>query len=70
MDGTRAYFKVEGVDGTRVLSVVYEGDEATEIAEIDEEPVEDGVIYNLAGQVVGPDYKGIAIINGKKVLLK
>lgn len=70
MDGTRAYFKVEGVSGTRVLSVVYEGDEATEIAEIDEEPVEDGVIYNLAGQVVGADYKGIAIINGKKVLLK
>ena len=70
MDGTRAYFKVEGVNETRVLSVVYEGDEATEIAEIDEEPVEDGVIYNLAGQVVGADYKGIAIINGKKVLLK
>ena len=27
-------------------------------------------IYNLAGQKVGKDYKGIAIMNGKKVVLK
>ena len=26
--------------------------------------------YNLAGQRVGKDYKGIVIVNGKKVLVK
>ena len=30
----------------------------------------DGVIYNLAGQKVSADYKGVVIINGKKVLNK
>ena len=29
-----------------------------------------GVIYNLAGQKVGKDYKGIVIMNGKKVVMK
>ena len=28
----------------------------------------DGPIYNLAGQRVGKDYKGIIIVNGKKYL--
>lgn len=72
MKGYRAYFKLvdEIPDGTRVLSIQFEDEKPTDIAEIDNEQVEDGVIYNLEGQVVGADYKGIAIINGKKVLLK
>ena len=32
--------------------------------------VENGVRYNLAGQKVGADYKGIVIVNGKKYLRK
>ena len=32
--------------------------------------VENGVRYNLAGQKVGADYKGIVIVNGKKYLNK
>ena len=32
--------------------------------------VENGVRYNLAGQRVGNDYKGIVIVNGKKMLNK
>lgn len=72
MKGYRAYFKLvdEIPDGSRVLSIQFEDEKPTDIAEIDNEQVEDGVIYNLEGQVVGADYKGIAIINGKKVLLK
>ena len=31
---------------------------------------EDGATYNLAGQRVGKDYKGIVITNGRKVLIK
>ena len=30
----------------------------------------DGVMYNLAGQKVGKDYKGIVIMNGKKYMQK
>ena len=30
----------------------------------------DGTIYNLAGQRVNADYKGICIINGRKIMLK
>jgi hypothetical protein len=29
-----------------------------------------GAIYNLAGQKVGNDYKGIVIMNGKKFMQK
>lgn len=32
--------------------------------------VENDVRYNLAGQKVGADYKGIVIVNGKKVIIK
>ena len=32
--------------------------------------VENGVRYNLAGQKVGADYKGIVIVNGKKIVRK
>lgn len=32
--------------------------------------VETGVRYNLAGQRVGNDYKGIVIVNGRKVVIK
>lgn len=31
---------------------------------------ETGMMYNLAGQAVGADYKGIVIVNGKKMLNK
>ena len=32
--------------------------------------IESGIRYNLAGQKVGADYKGIVIVNGKKVITK
>ena len=72
LKGTRAYFKVvdDSAAGSRVLSMNFDGGEADDIVEIDSEKVADGIIYNLAGQPVGPDYKGVAIINGKTVLLK
>jgi hypothetical protein len=31
---------------------------------------QNGAIYNLAGQKVGKDYKGIVIMNGKKFVVK
>ena len=68
LKGTRAYFHVEGANAAREIAVTFDGGEATGIAEIDGEKVATGVMYNLAGQVVGDDYKGIVIIDGKKVL--
>lgn len=72
LKGTRAYFKVVdgAAAGSRVLSMNFDGGEADDIVEVEGEKVADGIIYNLAGQPVGPDYKGVAIINGKTVLLK
>lgn len=29
-----------------------------------------GAMYNLSGQLVGDDYKGVVILNGKKMLRK
>ena len=40
--------------------------ETAEVADTDA----DGAIYNVAGQQVGKDYKGIVIKNGKKYLNK
>ena len=49
-------------------------DEATGIedliAEDNDAPVINGKIYNLAGQIVDENYKGIVIVNGKKMLLR
>ena len=44
-------------------------EEATAIKEV-KKVVEDGVIYNLAGQQVDANYKGIVIKNGKKMIQK
>ena len=54
-------------DASGVKAFFFEGDEATGIANVGN-AVEDGLIYNLAGQRVGKMQKGINIVNGKKVL--
>ena len=43
---------------------------ATGISNVNVVRVSDGAIYNLAGQKVGKDYKGIVIQNGKKYMQK
>lgn len=43
---------------------------ASGISDVKVVRVADGAIYNLAGQKVGKDYKGIVIMNGKKVVQK
>ncbi len=53
--------------------LVIESDDATGIKSLEEGELatEDGAaIYNLSGQRVGKDYKGIVIKNGKKVMQK
>ena len=42
--------------------------ESTAITAVKTDNQHDDAIYNLAGQRVGKDYKGVVIINGKKVV--
>ena len=51
------------------LTFVFDDDETDGIKAVSTN-VENGVRYNLAGQKVGADYKGIVIVNGKKYLNK
>ena len=46
-----------------------EENETTSIKAVETAEVS-GTVYNLAGQKVGKDYKGIVIVNGKKVIRK
>lgn len=52
--------------------VKYEAATATGISSVKGEgtAVADGAAYNLAGQRVGKNYKGVVIVNGKKVIRK
>ena len=61
----KAYLEVP--EGTDVKAFFLTGDDATGIANV-EKTVENGAIYNLAGQRISKMQKGINIINGKKVL--
>ena len=57
-------------EDVKALRIVVDG-EATGIAAPEvAEKVEDGVLYNTAGQVVSEDFKGIVIKNGKKYIQK
>lgn len=73
---TRGYFQLDGIDSkTPIYSLAFKLDDggiSTNIDSIDGTPVgqPDGPVYNLSGQRVGNDYKGIVIINGRKVLRK
>ena len=61
-----------GAKDVEFLSFVFGDEEQGETDDIKavSTKVEKGVRYNLAGQKVGADYKGIVIVNGKKVIIK
>lgn len=58
--------KAEGFDYAKAYSEVETGIETVKTAA----KVNDGVIYNLAGQKVGKSFKGLVIKNGKKFVVK
>ena len=71
MKAFRAYFEfldilteVEEANGIKI----WVGDDATGIESIDHSSLTIDHRYNLAGQRVGKDYKGIVIENGKKII--
>lgn len=65
----KAYLKLEKGTEPSKLRVVIAG-EATAISSVDADKAENGATYNVAGQLVNDNYKGIVIKNGKKYLNK
>ena len=63
----KAYLEVNGETGIKAF--FFTGDDATGIANV-EKTVENGAIYNLAGQRISKMQKGINIVNGKKIAIK
>ena len=64
----KAYLEPETTgETTGVKAFFFSGDDATGIANV-EKTIENGIIYNLAGQRISKMQKGINIVNGKKVL--
>lgn len=70
LKGMRAYFVTS--DSNAKLSLDLGNGEVTAIDAIDNEPTTDSnaPAYNLAGQRVSKAYKGIVIVNGKKIVRK
>ena len=65
----KAYLKVVS-GGVKALQIVFGDDEATGITVPEAEEAEEGVLYNIAGQQVTADFKGIVIKKGKKYFNK
>lgn len=57
-------------DATTAAKINIEYSEATGITSIKTTTIENDVMYNLAGQKVGNDYRGIVIKNGHKFFNK
>ena len=71
LPATKAYFLATSVSGARGAFIPFDS-ETTGIANVD---VNDNLdpnapMYNLAGQRVSKSYKGVVIVNGKKMLNK
>lgn len=64
---TPAYFCMDNF-GAEGVEVTPEADTTLGIAQVATENNRSQAVYNLAGQKVGADYKGVVIVNGKKVI--
>ena len=62
----KAYLEYEGAAGIKAFYFNFDGD-PTGIANV-EKVVENGAIYNVAGQRLNKMQRGINIVNGKKIL--
>jgi hypothetical protein len=62
--------KYSGTGNIMISSIEFTPVNATGISTIAAEKVSNSVIYNLAGQKVGKDFKGLVIKDGKKMIQK
>ena len=58
------------IKACRSLSILIQPEYPTGIKTVKAGATENGAIYNLAGQKVDENYKGVVIQNGKKVVVK
>ena len=66
----KAFFEV-AAGGAKFLPIIISEDETDGIKSVQGSRFTvNGEVYNLSGQRVGKDYKGIVIVNGKKVIRK
>ena len=66
----KSYLRLPAESPAKGAEFIYLGDAATGIMSVDGIEVESGNRYNLNGQRVGKNYKGIVIVNGKKAINK
>ena len=68
----KAFLYAKKAAGAKYLNIIFADDEATGIESVltGAETKSPTVFYNLAGQVVGKDYKGIVIGNDGKKYVK
>lgn len=67
----KAYLQIPTpANGTKVFIGFEETGEATGIENVNRETTTNGRCYNLNGQQVSGNYKGIVIVNGKKTIVK
>ena len=69
-DADKLYLGRNGNTATNVTLIKVTRGTDTGIQELPVKVISNGVIYNLKGQKVNSSYKGIAIKDGKKVLIK
>ena len=65
----KAYLAIASGNNSK-LRVVFAGNDATAINGVESVKAENGSMFNLAGQRVGKDFKGIVLVNGKKFMNK
>ena len=68
-DATTTDVCVRNNNGCHIYFIKVVSD-ASGISTVKAQKVQNGAIYNLAGQKVGKDYKGIVIMNGRKYIQK
>lgn len=67
----RCYLTLPAASGARALTIVYDDDNTTGVKNVKNTMAEgSNEIYNLSGQRVGKDYKGVVIKNGRKMIQK
>ncbi len=63
---------LEGIPATRVKAEIFVATEDTPsgVKAVKAVKADNGALYNLAGQKVNDSYKGVVIMNGKKIVMK
>lgn len=71
IDAFRGYITYNGGGaGARELNCIFSDGEVTGIETVRQSQQQDGVMYNLQGQRVGQNHKGLFIMNGRKYVVK